>query len=419
MNTNIIEAAPWLTDDQQQQFRNMLGRITVTVSEKLQNDQVGSFSSGIMGGNAGAVLFLFHMAKFSEDELLQEQAVEMLERLLEQAGEETGHSLFAGLPGMVWLLLYLQREGFVDEDASLISDELLDQLCDASLMMMRAGQYDYMHNGLSTAVALLCSPDHVHSRKDYFEAVVAALDATAIRYGDDAVCWEYLYTETPGQGVSLGLSHGSPSVISFLAKLSRLGVATDACQQLLRKAIRFMQLHCDAGRMDCNYPSLIHPGALPPYDPTRLGWCYGDMGIAVSLIHAFNATGDIEYKREADRLISVIRQRDDGFRWMRDDAGFCHGTWGIAHLFLRFYQYAQHPALKEQARYWISHSLQLTRETETGMEISLKEYDKAIWSSNIDVLNGLSGVGLIMIGLLSDESSSWDEVYFLDFNKMV
>lgn len=416
MNTNIIREVPLLTEDRQQQFRYLLNRITETVLKKLENDPQDTFSSGIMGGEAGAVLFLFHKARFDDDEILQDKAIMLMERLLEQAGEEPGQSLFAGLPGMVWLLFYLQREGFIDEDESLISDELLDHICDASLWMMREGQYDYMHNGLSAAVALLASPGQVRRRSNYFEEVVAALGATAIHYGEDAVCWEYLYTQTPGQGVSLGLCHGSPSVISFLGKLCQLGVATEACQVLIRKAVRFMQLHCDAGRMDCNYPSLVHPGALPPYDPTRLGWCYGDMGIAVSLIHAFNATGDIMYKQEVDRILSVIQKRDDVYRWMRDDAALCHGTWGIAHLFLRFYQYSQQPELKEQSEYWIRQSLELTRESENGVEISAKEYEEIIWTSNVSVLNGISGVGLVILGMLTDEKLSWDEVYFLDIN---
>lgn len=416
METNIIDPATLLTEDQEQQLRRLLDSITATVLHSLQHDRPDSLSCGIMGGDAGAVLFLFHKARFDDDEVLQEQAMMLLERLLEQAGEESGHSLFAGLPGMVWLLIYLQREGFIDEDESLISETLLDHLCEASLKMMRAAQYDYMHNGLSTAVAFLASPELVRRRTHYFEEVVAALDATAIQYRENAVYWEYLYTQTPGQGVSLGLCHGSPSVISFLGKLCQLGVAIEASQALIRKAVRFMQLHCDAGRMDCNYPSLVHPGALPPYDPTRLGWCYGDMGIAVSLIHAFNATGDKMYKQEVDRIISVMLQRKDVHRWMRDDAALCHGTWGIAHLFLRFCQYSQQQALKGQAGYWIRQSLQLTKESENGVEISAKEYEEVIWTSNVSVLNGISGVGLVILGMLADEKLSWDEVYFLDIN---
>jgi hypothetical protein len=93
---------------------------------------------------------------------------------------------------------------------------------------------------------------------------------------------------------------------------------------------------------------------------SRLGWCYGDLGPALPLLHAAQALGRDDWRSQALAVARHASQRtsENGnlsrhtlHGWL--DTGFCHGTAGIAHIFHRFYHVSHLPEFRSSAQYWL------------------------------------------------------------------
>jgi hypothetical protein len=83
-----------------------------------------------------------------------------------------------------------------------------------------------------------------------------------------------------------------------------------------------------------------------------LGWCYGDLGIGISLIDA----GSILRSQQAtnvgiDTLLHSSLRRDLLANSVVD-AGICHGAGGIAHIFNRLFYKTGIYQFKDASLYW-------------------------------------------------------------------
>lgn len=368
---------------------------------------------GIMAGHAGAILYLFHRAAFLDDEALYDQALSFLDRLLDDLHIQQEHSFCRGTSGTLWLLLYLQREGFIEVDATAISEELVQFLCKQSLQQLRAGEYDYMHQGLGATTALLCSPDYAKRHEKYLEEVVTILAATAQEEGDNAIYWQYPFREEVDASVSFGISHGLPGIISVLSKINRLNIHAALSSSLINKACTFLLRHRNPPGIVSLYPSLYGMEDDPSGGQSRLGWCYGDMGIAISFLHAAQATRNPAWFQEAHHIIDHLIQRPENEAPPHHDGSICHGDWGIAHIYHRLYQYRKDPALQALSARWFQYALAVTR-LENEPAVLNADVNSNTWNDQADILNGIAGTGLVILSGLAPICTSWDEILFLD-----
>lgn len=416
-STTINAWNPCLEEQEAGDYNQLLTRINQTVLNRLSNKgSEKNLSPGIMTGSSGAILYLFHAALHQKNEELYTQAMVNLEQLMEEMDSMQGPSLCDGVSGLIWLLLYLQREEILDTEEDLISEELLDSLCEGSLQMIQQGNYDYMHQGLGLTTALLCSRDYTLRYQRYLEQVVEALDGTAKKWNDNSVYWEFLLNPERKGKVSLGICHGMPSILAVLAKISAAGICSELCNSLVEKTAGFLITHRNKEAMPSLYPTFVEPGDSPPFPASRFGWCYGDMGVAAGFIQAAKATSLSRYRHEAAVIIAAIQDREDAGRAMAGDATFCHGAWGIAHLFNRLYNYNSDPGLKEKACYWLRRALKLTRSGKETVTMQVLAGELMTESDGPTVLNGLAGAGLTILSAVAPLRPAWDEIFFLDFN---
>ncbi len=410
---------PCLAQQDRTVFRQLIHITNKVVQQKLDTRMHNeTFSPGIMSGDAGAVLYLFHSAIYQEDDRLYDKALDYLEKLVADISASHAPSLCSGMVGVIWLLLYLDSHDMVQVTDDMISEEIMNYLCEESLQQINAGYYDYMHMGLGMPLALLASAKYTHRYADYLEKVVQAMAATAQKTADNCIYWRYMLDndnsdDTPEEKVSLGMSHGMPGIIALLSKIRAAGICIHTCDELIEQAAGFLLKKCnDTGAVSC-YPSMFSFGNNEPYINSRLGWCYGDMGVAAAFIQAGKATGRHAYLEEADRIISsLIRRGDDASRVT--DGGFCHGSFGIAHIYNRLYQYKKTPALKELAARWFRRSLDMTRFTAGHIAILLVEDKKSSWNDHTDILSGISGIGITLLSAVAPVIPAWDEVFLLD-----
>jgi hypothetical protein len=175
---------------------------------------------------------------------------------------------------------------------------------------------------------------------------------------------------------------------------------------LLDGAVRWL-LDQDAPDSFSNW---VVPGTTG--NKARLAWCYGDPGIAAALLGAAGCVA--EPAREAAALAIARRaaQRPSDQSGVRD-AGLCHGSAGLAHLFNRMFQATGETKLGEAARAWFERALAMRR---PGLGIGGYEAwqsDAAgspAWSADPGLLNGATGIALALLAATTPIEPLWDRM---------
>jgi lantibiotic biosynthesis protein len=207
----------------------------------------------------------------------------------------------------------------------------------------------------------------------------------------------------------LGVAHGIPGVIAFLAQVYRLGLAHARVQRLLDGAIDWLfrqRRTADDGAVFA-YTSEDYACAA------RLAWCYGDLGIAATLWMAGDCAARSEWKRQAGWLARLAAKRtlkESGII----DPFLCHGAAGVAHLFNRLYQNTGDILLREAAVNWYSHLLgaDFNREAEER-DSEASDSDPISSARVLGLLEGEIGVALSLLSATTSAAPTWDRILLI------
>ena len=171
----------------------------------------------------------------------------------------------------------------------------------------------------------------------------------------------------------LGLAHGTPGVIAWLAQVA------EPCES----AIGWLLAHRQTGEVA--FPAFAAPNM--PAGSARSGWCYGDAAIALALSYAGRTELALEIARHAAR-----RPRE---HTGVVDATFCHGAAGLAQIYGRLHAVTGDAELAGAARYWLGETLRLEHGTAQG------------------ILDGAAGVALVLHAATSTHAPAWDRAFLL------
>jgi len=194
----------------------------------------------------------------------------------------------------------------------------------------------------------------------------------------------------PGR-VDLGVAHGIAGVIPFLARVHRLGLAAQTVRPLLDGAVGWLLAHMADTASGPTVPYFVADGVEP--GPARSAWCYGDPGVAAALLLAARDAGEPAWAAAATALAVRAANRPPDQTGVVD-AGLCHGSAGLAHLFNRMYQITAEPALGDAARFWVERTLELCSAAMPGPGL----------------LEGAAGVALAMEAASTTAEPAWDQM---------
>lgn len=393
------------------------------IAEALE-DGVSGGEAFIGGGSAGLALFHGYLAKALASERQLERSDQLLDEAIEAlASTPMRPALYAGFTGIAWAAEHLGRL-FEDGDEPDAEEDVNEEIDAALLTALErsswAGDYDLISGLVGFGVYALeriPRPSAVRC----LEAIVDRLDETAERNGRD-VTWftppEMLPAATregtPLGYYNLGAAHGVPGVIALLADACRLGIREERARPLLEGAVRWLVPHRLGQERGACYPSWIAPDSEPV--PSRLAWCYGDPGIAATLLHAARAAGVEEWEKQALDIAAHAAgslPEDAGVR----DAGLCHGAFGLAHLYNRIHQASGDPLFAGAARLWYRLGLEM-RKPEGGVAgfeawMPIGETRQNAWVPDPGFLTGAAGIGLALLAAVTPIEPEWDRLLML------
>jgi lantibiotic modifying enzyme len=333
------------------------------------------------------VLFFLYFARYTGEPDDQAFAEAALTDLFEGLPEAVPFTFCSGITGIAWLLRHASASGLVDVEANEPLAEIDGCLRARMVEEMQAGRFDYLHGALGCALYFL---EAAHEPRNC-EALIATLDALeqhAVRAAGGC-CWHNPLleqsAETRGE-VSLGLSHGMPSIISLLQRFVGCGLDPARAARLRDGALAYLQAQAGTGTGEGRYPGIVTPSGP---GRSRLAWCYGDPGVAMALsqaglsAEAASILDDASGRRTAD---------DTGVA----DLSLCHGSAGLSLIFARARGFTSRSAIADAARFWLDDTLARVPATE-----------------DLTLLNGIAGAGLALIAASDERAPAWDRALLL------
>ncbi len=370
----------------------------------------------LSGGKMGLALFFAYLEAARPDAGAAERALDILGDAIEaMADAPLEPSLYSGFCGVGWVSTHLTREFFGgDDDMTEIDAALRAFLANRRAIM----PFEIVRGVAGFGIYLLERLPHPDAR-ELLTCVVDHLEATVQETAAGCTWWtipEWISLRRPqfrNGCYNLGVAHGIPGVLGFLAAAQRAGVNDPRLPRLADGAVRWLFAQRLPAGGDSVFPAFLIPDAEPV--PSRTGWCYGDLGIAAVLLAAARSFDRPEWEREAIALAHLAAGRTPQAGRVVD-ACLCHGTAGISHMFLRLHHATGDPLLKAAALEWLEHTLAIRRPGQ-GIAGYLNWISDAVngdaWRADPSFLNGAAGVGLALLAAVSDVEPAWDRVMLL------
>src|SRR4030088_3022575 len=154
-------------------------------------------------------------------------------------------------------------------------------------------------------------------------------------------------------------------------------------------------------------PSFLAEGTEP--GPARSAWCYGDPGVALALLLAARDLGEPSSQLTGTELaLRAARRPPEDTRV--SDAGVCHGTAGLAHLFTRMYQLTGERELADAAVTWAQRTLAMCGARGDGEDGLDGSGPAARAWSGPGLLEGAAGIALVLLAGCVPAEPVWDQM---------
>lgn len=380
---------------------------------------------GLLSGKAGKVLFHGYSWLAKHEALHLQQIETLLDEILVDLTQKKVPGYFSvGLTGIGWAIQHLRNKGVLSEEwDDFLAD--LDPYVDLDWERhLKAAYPDLLHGYLGNASYYFESQNRRSVSTQLTRIVHQLISEQTEVY--DLPTWteNKLWGRNKGkQVINLGLAHGLPSILGFAAQAYKNGITPELCTTLMEDAMKgLLGMEKRGGRSF--FPSEVLVEDLPKllagehFLDTRLGWCHGDMGVACAMYQAGIVLQRAEWQQKAIALMVNAAEREPAQSGL-GDVGFCHGVASTVHIFLRFYQWTQQEVFKEAAWNWLARltSFQdLTQSPSCGFRF--RNYDpsqpeKVIMGPNWSFLEGIAGLGLVLLSWRYPVGSEWDRIFLV------
>jgi lantibiotic modifying enzyme len=363
---------------------------------------------GLYGGLTGKLLFIYNYLNITEhNDAYLTISNELSEMPFIEHSEKT-FSYASGKSGAIWFYLSLVKNNIIDADDLMILKKDINFLVDISLVEFARNNYDFLHGSIGIAYAELyrSEPDSQLSE------VVMALNELKIRDGGMFKNFDFeTYTAIQNE-VNLGLAHGIPSILKFCIACFKKNISKTISEKIANEIITYLLAHANTEKKGSYYGYIIKDDIIDN-TRSRLAWCYGDLGIGYILYQAgitFNDQKVIDFALE---VLYHSTHRRTVEETQVFDAGICHGSAGVAHIYNRMWHYTKDPVFKEATDFWIQKTLDFAVH-EDGVA-GYKKYNPTTkaYENDYGLLEGAAGIGLVLLSYITGDFS-WDYCLMLN-----
>lgn len=404
-----MQAHEMISSEQESEVHAIIKNLAEQVSQDLHQIK----GNGLLSGLAGHLLFLFNAHKFDENTVFETIFSEKLDQLQEQLDEQS-FDFSNGLAGQAWLLEYLNQADVENYDGELLKD--VDTLFNNILSFegVWAGEIE-MVLGLGGYAIYAAFRSQFTDQTELYSKIIASFASSATYFENGNITWsqpiDSIYRfekeDKTKPEYNLGLAHGIPGIIAAILPALEITVLKEQVCQLLIGSCDWLLEHQNLSSTE----SACFSMCVGKGNTSRLGWCYGDLTIALTLARVGLALDKPNYIVRALDIARHAAKRDAQSASIKD-AGICHGYFGLVTIFQLLNKLIPHPELQQAAKNWLQYGL--NKYKEEGIE-SLYSYNiiEDAYSENFSFLMGYSGIGLVLLGVLTDEVD-WADCLLMD-----
>ena len=385
-------------------------RKIIEIYNQIVSANTSNLGIGPIGGKSGIALFLFYYSKHFQDQKAANIALDLLHDCITDV--EDGFIFFSyssGLAGLGSVFQHLSDSGILDIDTEGVLGSFDEYLKRKMFESIDENNIDFLHGALGIAYYFL--------RRNRNEIVIEFIHKLVAGFKSNiaGVYWETEINlgEKRELGVNFGLAHGIFSIISFFNNVISTGSFIEHTA-LLNEILLELNRYVLANRLPedklNSFPTWDTPSSKMNY--SRLAWCYGDLPAGLVLLESAILTNNEVWHSESIDILRKTLKRVDIKQESVYDAGFCHGSSGLAYLYYKIFKRTNIEEFLLQSDYWLEVTLNKD-EFKDGYAGYKAFHQNEGWSNEIGVLEGIAGIGLVMLARLSGGDSSWDSLFLI------
>jgi hypothetical protein len=397
-------------------MRNILEEQLKIINEIVNFNYLNVEKIGVHKGLAGLSLFKFYNSKYWNNITDTKIGHEILTECVAKIDNEfTNFDYCEGAAGFGWVLDHLEQENFIESDNDSFLSQFDQYIYSTMKSSLNAANYDFLYGAIGNALYFLNRYKNTKKirLKEKYKAIlmefIFLLEKISVKEGDGSK-WFYILTKPESKNCNLGLCHGVSSIIAFLTKLHNYDTFKEHVTPLLQRAIKYLvsfkNKNDDAFSLFPNFSNNNHDSLRR----SRLAWCYGDLGIGITLLRVSKQIEDNALKILAISILKHAAKRRTDEETMMEGTSLCHGIYGVVKIFNKAYLVTGDEIFKEAAEYWMQEGLNATI-YKNGV------IDRESWKSSIKsltLLDGACGIGLVILDYLTVMDSNWDECLLIN-----
>nr|WP_315029500.1 lanthionine synthetase LanC family protein [uncultured Chryseobacterium sp.] len=374
---------------------------------------------GVLAGLSGIALFQFYYSRYlNNNEEIYEDALGTLQLCVEKLNSGYHKPTFcSGIAGFGWTIDHLVQNKFIDLD----NDELLSDLDEYMYTVMISGfslgNIDFLHGGMGYGLYFINRYKSTSSELLKFEykikinEFISLLENLAEKDENEYKWATFIGNE---KVYDLGLAHGLSSIIGILNKLYDLPEFRDRVKNMLFGAVDFINtVQWDENNISL-YPTSISIEGKIDNPNSRLAWCYGDLGIAATLLQSSHSLASEELRKKALYILQFSCKRKGLEQNSILDSAICHGAMGIAHIFKNTHNKSNIAAFQDTSEYWMDKGFTLSIHDDGYAGFKKWSASTQTYVADLSLLEGTAGIGLTILSALTTQNMTWDECLLLN-----
>lgn len=379
-----------------------------------------SIEYGLLSGSIGYSLLLLYYSKEFKDEAFLNKGIDIIEDIFSDI-EETKYPIFSfcnGLAGLGWFLNHIKENKLLDVDVNQISEEIDDILFESMKNELQLNHWDFLHGGLGIGFYFLTRSKYSDSALEKIDYLLSYFENSAEIEDEKWLKWSsVLSIETKEIGYNISLSHGISSIAALMTKMYKENIFPERTSKLAKGALEYiLKQEIDVNIYGSYFPIYSKEYNYGKTSKSRLGWCYGDLGISIVLLNAGRTFKNECWEKKAiEVLLYAAKERKDLNSNMIFDAGLCHGAVSVAHIFYRAWWVTNIEEFKDAAKYWYEQVLLMStfKDGLAGFKSYTRIDNKIDYVNEMGLLEGVSGIGLSILSYITNTEPTWDECLLL------
>jgi len=329
---------------------------------------------GLLGGKTGISLFFLNYYKLSGKRKLLDSALAIIESVSSNFGVLKDNTDFSnGLSGIAWYIESLAQNGYIENN----TDEVLEEIC---LVLNELNFSTLSKMGISESLigyglyfqARMSNPNFSPEKQ---------LNSKEINVNNIILCSfdDYLYRFKCENCISIREEPEMSEIILFLYKALKINAQNKILIQMLSEYVSIF------------YSYLVKKETIIANTKTEaITMLNCELKNAYALFKASNVLKDREKENFSIKMaLETISQTSIE----NIDVGVFYTTMRVAHLYNHFYQLTSIETFKTASLYWMN------------LTFSQKKIQSEV---NLNLLGGLTGIGLILISAMADFKPDWD-----------